>query len=126
MNKDNVISYKGRIIKCPLCGNATGFGIIDDPYLVPGDVPKLYLKCYECNLEFEGAAVGEYQKNHEPQVIEYQDKNVWTVYFLDRKNHIVQKCFKTKTSEVGIEYILEQLNSACDAPKKYVAWIEVD
>lgn len=121
MNKDNVISYKGRIIKCPLCGNVTGFGNIDDPYLVQGDVPKLYLKCYECNLEFEGAAVGEYQKNHESQ-----DKNVWTVYLLDRKNHTVQKCFKTKTSEIGIEYILEQLNSACDAPQKYVAWVEVD
>lgn len=135
-------NYKGIDIRCPQCGRVHGLGMEGSRLSVDHELDEVWMQCPTCGLRFEGVSVANWRRseafkelnealeglcdtsNEQASVIE--NKIVWTVYFLDRNNHEVKKCFRTKCGEHGISYILEHLNYTCRDGERYLAWETLD
>lgn len=140
MNTEEVIVYRGMVIKCPLCGRSHGLilksSILNVPYT---ENDKIWINCPTCNLEFEGVAVARWNrtkafeelseaaKNFTNTMSKFSsvEKTVYTVFLLDEVNHTVTRCFRTPTNGESLCEILNRLSKTCRPGESYLAFEEV-
>lgn len=141
MNTEEVIVYRGMVIKCPLCGRNHGLtlksSVLNAPYT---ENDQIWIKCPTCNLEFEGVAVARWNRTKAFEELSKAAKNftntmsklssvkktVYTVFLLDEVNHNVTKCFRTPTDGESLGEILKRLSKTCRPGESYLAIEEVD
>ena len=141
MNTEEVIVYRGMIIKCPLCGRNHGL-ILKSSVLYSSHHldDEIWVKCPTCNLEFEGTAVARWNKTKAFEELSKAAKNftntisklssatktVYTIFLLDEVNHTVTRCFRTPTNGESLGEILKRLSKTCRPGESYIAIEEVD
>lgn len=142
MQADEKLVYKGFTIKCPLCGRNHRLilksSIVHDSYHSEDD--EMWVKCPNCNLEFEGTAVARWSKtkafeelgkaaqnfNNIMNKLSSTTKTVYTIFLLDEVNHTVTRCFRTPMNIDGLCEILKRLSRTCRPGESYLAIEEVD
>jgi phage terminase large subunit GpA-like protein len=141
MNTEEVIVYRGMVIKCPLCGRNHGLtlksSVLNAPYT---ENDEIWIKCPTCNLEFEGTAVARWNRtkafeelgkaaqnfNNTMSKLSSATKTIYTVFLLDEVNHTVTRCFRTPMKVDGLCEVLKRLSKTCRSGESYIAIEEVE
>lgn len=142
MNIEEVIEYRGTIIKCPLCGRNHGLIIKSSiPYIShDSENDEIWIKCPTCNLEFEGTAVAIWNRTkafeelskaaksfiNTMNKLSSVTKTVYTIFLLDEINHTVTRCFRTPTNGESLGEILKRLSKTCRPGESYIAIEEAE
>lgn len=142
MQTDEKLVYKGFAIKCPLCGRNHGLilksSVIHSSH--HSDDDEVWVKCPNCNLEFEGTAVVRWNMtkifeelgkaaqnfNNTMNRLSSATKTIYTIFLLDEVNHEVIRCFRTPTNGESLGEILKRLSKTCRPGESYLAIEEVD
>ena len=141
MNTEEVIVYRGIIIKCPLCGRNHGLilksSLLNAPHT---ENDRIWIQCPTCNLEFEGTAVARWKKTkafeelsktvkiftNTMNKLSSTTKTVYTIFLLDEVNHTVTRCLRTPMNVDGLSEVLERLSKTCRPGESYIAIEEAD
>lgn len=141
MNTEEVIVYRGIIIKCPLCGRNHGLilksSLLNAPHT---ENDRIWIQCPTCNLEFEGTAVARWKKTkafeelsktvkiftNTMNKLSSTAKTVYTIFLLDEVNHTVTRCLRTPMNVDGLSEVLERLSKTCRPGESYIAIEEAD
>lgn len=142
MNTEEVIVYRGMVIKCPLCGRNHGLILKSSitHILKYSENDEIWVKCPTCNLEFEGTAVARWNRtkafeelnkaaqnfNNTMNKLSSATKTVYTIFLLDEVNHTVTRCFRTPMNVDGISEVIERLSKTCRPGESYIAFEEAD
>lgn len=141
MNTEEVLVYRGMIIKCPLCGRNHGLTLKSSVLYSSHHLDdEIWIKCPTCNLEFEGTAVARWNKTKAFEELSKAAKNftntmnklssttktIYTVFLLDEVNHEVIRCFRTPTDGESLGEILKRLSKTCRPGESYIAIEEAD
>jgi endogenous inhibitor of DNA gyrase (YacG/DUF329 family) len=141
MNTEEVIVYRGMVIKCPLCGRNHGLILKSSALYSSHHLDdEIWVKCPTCGLEFEGTAVARWNKtkafeelskaaqnfNNTMNKLSSATKTIYTVFLLDEVNHKVIRCFRTPTNGESLGEILKRLSKTCRPGESYLAIEEVD
>jgi endogenous inhibitor of DNA gyrase (YacG/DUF329 family) len=141
MNTEEVIVYRGMVIKCPLCGRNHGLILKSSALYSSHHLDdEIWVKCPTCGLEFEGTAVARWNKtkafeelskaaqnfNNTMNKLSSATKTIYTVFLLDEVNHEVIRCFRTPTNGESLGEILKRLSKTCRPGESYLAIEEVD
>jgi endogenous inhibitor of DNA gyrase (YacG/DUF329 family) len=141
MNTEEVIVYRGMVIKCPLCGRNHGLILKSSALYSSHHLDdEIWVKCPTCGLEFEGTAVARWNKtkafeelskaaqnfNNTMSKLSSATKTIYTIFLLDEVNHEVIRCFRTPTNGESLGEILKRLSKTCRPGESYLAIEEVD
>ena len=142
MNTEEVIVYRGMIIKCPLCGRNHGLILKSSITHISNHSQddEVWIKCPTCNLEFEGVAVARWNRTKAFEELGKAAKNftntkskpssatetIYTIFLLDEVNHTVTRCFRTPTNGESLCEILKRLSKTCRPGESYLAFEEAD
>lgn len=142
MKTDEKLVYKGFTIKCPLCSRNHGLILKSSITHISkySENDEMWVKCPNCNLEFEGTAVARWNKtkvfeelgkaaqnfNNTMSKLSFATKTIYTVFLLDEVNHEVIRCFRTPTNEESLGEILKRLSKTCRPGESYLAIEEAD
>jgi endogenous inhibitor of DNA gyrase (YacG/DUF329 family) len=141
MNAEEVIVYRGMVIKCPLCGRNHGLILKSSALYSSHHLDdEIWVKCPTCGLEFEGTAVARWNKtkafeelskaaqnfNNTMNKLSSATKTIYTIFLLDEVNHEVIRCFRTPTNGESLGEILKRLSKTCRPGESYLAIEEVD
>ena len=142
MQTDEKLVYRGFAIKCPLCGRNHGLilksSVIHSSH--HSDDDEVWVKCPNCNLEFEGTAVVKWNMTkifeelnkaaksftNTMNKLSSATKTVHTIFLLDEVNHTVTRCLRTPTNGESLGEILKRLSKTCRPGESYIAIEEVD
>lgn len=142
MQTDEKLVYKGFTIKCPLCGRNHGLILKSSITHISkySENDEMWVKCPNCNLEFEGTAVARWNRakafeelskaaqnfNNTMNKLSSATKTVYTIFLLDEVNHTVTRCFRTPMNIDGLCEILKRLSRTCRPGESYLAIEEAD
>jgi endogenous inhibitor of DNA gyrase (YacG/DUF329 family) len=141
MNTEEVIVYRGMVIKCPLCGRNHGLILKSSALYSSHHLDdEIWVKCPTCGLEFEGTAVARWNKtkafeelskaaqnfNNTMDKLSSATKTAYTIFLLDEVNHTVTRCFRTPTNIDGLGDIIKRLSRTCRPGESYIAIEEVE
>ena len=141
MNTEEVIVYRGMVIKCPLCGRNHGLILKSSALYSSHHLDdEIWVKCPTCGLEFEGTAVARWNKtkafeelskaaqnfNNTMNKLPSATKTIYTIFLLDEVNHEVIRCFRTPTNGESLGEILKRLSKTCRPGESYIAIEEVE
>lgn len=142
MQTDEKLLYKGFTIKCPLCGRNHGLILKSSITHISkySENDEMWVKCPNCNLEFEGTAVARWNRakafeelgraaqnfNNTMNKLSSATKTIYTVFLLDEINHEVIRCFRTPTNGESLGEILKRLSKTCRPGESYIAIEEVE
>lgn len=142
MQTDEKLVYRGFAIKCPLCGRNHGLmlksSVIHSSH--HSDDDEVWVKCPNCNLEFEGTAVVKWNMTkifeelsktaksftNTMNKLSSVTKTVYTIFLLDEVNHTVTRCLRTPMNVDGLSEVLERLSKTCRPGESYIAIEEAD